>query len=124
VLQLRGQTFVESHRGGLCAVVVHNRCHGHVGCHACNGHDVAVVLLDHGRQELPDRQEVGKRVDLERPADGGLWLIENGHGIANSGIIDQDRRLAMGLANLSPDRCEVLGRRDVGLVEVDASFEV
>jgi hypothetical protein len=30
----------------------------------------------------------------------------------------------MGLANLSPDRCEVLGRRDVGLVEVDASFEV
>jgi hypothetical protein len=30
----------------------------------------------------------------------------------------------MSLANLSTNSCEILGRRDVGLVEVDASFEV
>lgn len=115
---------MESHCGGLCAIVVYDRCDCHVGCHACNGHNVAVVLLDHGRQELPHRQEVGKRVDLERPANRALRLIKNRHGIANSGIVDQDRRLAMRLANLSTDRCEVLGRRDVGLVEVDAGYGV
>lgn len=115
---------MERHGASLRAVVVDDGSYCHVGCHAGNGHYVAFVLLNHGRQELPHRQKVGERVDLKRPADRLLGFVENGHGVTNRSIVDQDRGGAMGFANLSTDGSEVCGRRDIGLVEVDASWEV
>ena len=120
VLQLGCKTLMEGHGASFRAVIVDDGRHCHVGCHACDGHYVAFVLLDHGGQEFPHRQEVGERVDLKGPADRVLGFVENGHGVANRSIVDQDRWGAMGFANLSTDSCEVCGRRDIGLVEVDA----
>ena len=65
---------------------------------------------------------MGEGVDLERPSNRVHWFVKDGHGISHSCIVDQDRWVAVGLADLSADRGEVVGRCDIGLIEVDASF--
>lgn len=115
---------MERHGACFCAVVVNNRRHGNIGGHAGYGNHVAVILLDHGGQELLHGEEVGEGVDLEGAADRILGLVEDRHGVANGSIVDQDRGVAMGFADLSTDCGQVGGRRDIGFVEVNASFYI
>lgn len=115
---------MESHSACFCAVVVNDGRHSDVGCHAGNGDYVAMVLLDHGWHELPHCQEVREGVDFKGPADGALGLVKNGHGVADGSVVDKDCGVAMDLADLSTDRCEIGGRRDIGFVEVNAGCGV
>lgn len=123
MLQLRGQALVESDGARLGAVIVDYGGDSHVGGHTSYSDNVAVVPLDHGGHELLHHQEVGEGVDLEGPADGSLGLVEDGHGVANSGVVDQNGGLAMVLADLRSSGCDLSGGCDIDLVEVDAACE-
>lgn len=61
---------------------------------------MAVVLLDHVREELSDSHEVRDRVDLEGLPDLVLGFLEDGPVMAYTGVVDEDRGFSVCLTDL------------------------
>ena len=122
MLQLGSQALVECHGASFRTVVIDDRGYCHVGGHTGDGNYVAVVLVDHGWQKFLHCQEVRDGVDFERPANGVYRFVKNSHSIDHSCIVNKDRGVAMGVADLSADRGEGVGRRDISLIEVNTGL--
>lgn len=117
--ELGGQAVVEGLRGGLGRRVVDHAGHRHPGGDRRDRHDHAVVGGDHGGEELLGRPVVGEGVDVEGEADVALRGVEDAAALDDAGVVDEDGRLADGLADLGRDGGDGLGGGDVALEEVD-----
>lgn len=88
VFQLRREALVESNHACLCTGVIRKTSYGHIRCHTSDRDYVAVVLLNHSRQELFHCQEMGQGVHFECFADATFRLVKDRGGIENSRIVD------------------------------------
>ena len=110
-------TFVESKSAGLCGSVVGDVRQGHKAGGTGDSDDMALVVLDHVRQESLACIPVREQIDPENLVQMFRTSVENGMRGANARIVDQDRRLTQG----GPDLvcCTVDGIRvgDVAVLE-------
>ncbi|KAB8349495.1 hypothetical protein FH972_023521 [Carpinus fangiana] len=91
VLELLRQALVEGHRAGLCAAVVDHAGDGRVRGHGGGRDDVALLALDHVGQELAHGVPVGDQVDVEDLLKVGIGHVDDVEGLADAGVVDQDR---------------------------------
>lgn len=117
MLEFLRQTLVESQRGGLGTAVVDNLPWSDETGQTSDGDDVAVVLLDHVRHEFLDGPEVGDGVDFKGATDVGFGLVQNRPSTPEPGIVDENGRMAMFLADRSGNLLEICCGGDVALVE-------
>ena len=66
---------------------------------ACNSDNVSVCILDHMRQELFDELVVREEVHRESPLDIVHGYTQDGGVKCETGIVDQDSRMAVLGAN-------------------------
>lgn len=119
VLQLNGQRLVEGQGSGLGGRVVGALGQGDEGGHAGHGHDVALVDLDHVREELLHQGPVRQAVDVKDLVQKVLGHLEDGQGPRNAGVVDQDGRVAQVLPDGVGGLGHGVGRRDITLVVAD-----
>ena len=117
-LQLTGQTLVERQQADLGRGVGGVAGHGHESGHAGDIDDVAVVLLDHGRQELLGHLERREQVNGQRGLEDRVALVEDRLAGPQPCVVDQDRRRADFAADLCGDGLDGAAGRHVQLVEV------
>lgn len=91
---------------------------GHEAGHAGHGHNVPLVLLDHGRQELAHRVPVAEQVDAENLLQLARRRVDDGVRGADSSVVDENGRVP----NLAANRLG--GIVDGGWVGNVASLEV
>jgi hypothetical protein len=89
-----------------------------VARHAGNCDDMAMVLLDHRRQEFLNREEMADSVDIEDSADLFLCLAEERSADTYARIIDQDRGIPMLFADHFGHGTDLSRVADVGFVVV------
>jgi hypothetical protein len=112
------QALMKSNRTRLRASIVDNVRSHHERGHTRDCDNMAMILLDHCRQEFSYHPEVRDGVDLECLLNDLFRALQNGEASANSSIIDQDRWLAMLFADLCSSRSNLLGIGDIALIEV------
>jgi hypothetical protein len=88
VFKLLRKPFVEGQSGCLRTRVANILSLSNEGRHACHGHDMTVVLFDHGRKEFSHKMEVRENVDIEDPFRFFGWLVYDEHAIPSAGIVD------------------------------------
>lgn len=80
-----------------------------------------MVLLDHSRKELADHPEMGNGIHLESFLDHSVISSKNGHAGTDSGIVYQDRGVAMIPADLCCHGGDFQLRSYIGLIEKDVA---
>lgn len=102
------QALVERESAGFGACIVCHLADGNEAGHAGNSDHMAVVLLDHARQELLDSEKVRNSVHLEGLPDEVLRFAENGPRVRHAGVVYEHRRISMLAADQLgdlPDAC-------------------
>lgn len=121
--ELRTQSLVEGDRRRLARRVI-----DHVGRHGVpglrgDGHDHAVVGLDHARQEFLGEPVVGQRVDFEHAAGLGRGCFQDGLTSEDAGVVDEDAGSAEDGADLGAYLGDVRGGGDVAFKVADGVGE-
>lgn len=79
---------MEGQSGCLRTSIAHVLSLSNEGCHARYGHNMTVVLLDHGGKEFPHEMKVRKDVDVEDPFCLFGRLVHYQHAVSSAGIVD------------------------------------
>ena len=90
VLEFLRQSLVEGQRGGFRAGIVDQLRRGDESGQGGDCHDHAVVSGDHVREEGFGEAEVGEDVECEDALEGGVGGGEDGEGVGEAGVVDQD----------------------------------
>lgn len=119
ILQLLPQPLMECQRTRLRTAIVHDLPERHETSLTSHRHDMAMVSLDHGREELLHGEKVRNRIHFECLSDLGLRFVEDRRVVGDTCVVNKDCWMAV----LAPDllchgvQCGRGG--DVCFVEVD-----
>ena len=84
------QTFVQREHARFRCAVVGQTCRSEVACHAGEGEDVALLLLEHGREELLDQRPVAEQIHAEDLLEPLFRCVQDRVSRCDAGIVDQD----------------------------------
>jgi hypothetical protein len=80
---------------------------------------MAMGCLFHSREELLDHAKMSKGVDIEDSLELVICLVEDRPACGNARVIDQDRRIAICLANFLSKSADFRRVSEVDFVEVN-----
>lgn len=113
------ESFMEGESGRFCRGIVGCLGEGNEGSDAGDGHDVALVGLDHVGEKLLHHVPVGDGVDLKDLVEGLLGHVENGMRACDAGIVDEYSRVAKLTAHGVGHHAYRLGRSHIALEVAD-----
>lgn len=119
--KLLGQDLVKRKNADFGGRIVIRAGDGNKAGGARDRYDMTVVAPDHGRQKFLDGPEVRHDVHLEGSTDLLLGLVDDRATASDTGVVDQNGRVAVVTSDSGCSRLQGLDRGDVGLVKGDAA---
>jgi hypothetical protein len=110
---------MESLRGRFTRVVIHHLRGSEVRTDGTYGDNVAVVVLDHGWEELLYEAKVADGVDGEGQLNIRRRSMKNGFAAADTGVVDEDGWVPDFAADALADDGYVVNRGEVNFKERD-----
>ena len=80
---------------------------------------MALLVFEHGWEELLDQSEVAGDVDFENLIHVCLIHFQDGVGFANAGIVNENRRIAQVVTNCGSGLVDCIVGAHVAAVEAD-----
>jgi hypothetical protein len=90
IKNLAQRTFVQRQHTRLGGGVVHKAATGEVTRHTCNADDVALLRIQHCREELLDGDPVAEEIDTEKLLEVFFRCVEDSMGRCDACVVDQD----------------------------------
>ena len=84
------RTFVQGEHARFGCAVVGQTCRSKVACHASEGENVALLLLEHSGEELLDQRPVAEQIHAEDLLEPLFRCVQDRVTRCDAGIIDQD----------------------------------
>lgn len=114
---LLGESLVKGKRTGFTTTIIRHFAQTQKAARARDGDDMAMVPFEHCGQEFAHGPVVGYRVDLEHEPDHGLGFVEDGAFLADTGVVDEHRWIAVVSADVGGGLVDAGGGCDVAFVE-------
>ncbi len=108
VLEFLGQAFVERKCTSLGASISNHASRCEEARHACDGDNVTMIVSHHAWDEFSDEEEMRDGVDIEDAPDSCFGSIGDGTCTAYTGVVNQDGRISMLLADCGRYRLNIL----------------
>lgn len=116
--KLLRQAFVESQGARFTTAVVGHFADTQKTARTGDGHNMAVVTLNHGRQKLAHCPPMCERVDFEDFSNHRFGLLKNQAFLTDTSVVDEDGRVAVVSPNTVGGFLDAGRRCDVAFVEV------